>query len=212
MRGAAVRFLLALVFALPAFGSGALAHEGGAEVYRGEAGPYFLQAYWLHMEETNFVAYTIGLRQAENRRPVDDATITVTAETPAGALQPVQTQVFANQYQFFFRLEEPGLWRMRAEIEGPPGRGRLEHAMTVTEDPRTAAAPPGGAADGAIPAAAATAPASAFLDGVRERPLIAALLLLAAGLTLAACAVSGRGGPGRRWGRSGRTPAGHRID
>lgn len=112
----------------------ALAH-GGDRVFAGTAGPYNVEAFVLRLQgggdRPDALDYTLSLREEATGRPVDGATVSVSAETPGGTLGPFEAVGFANQYQAIIPVEHAGTWTMEVQFEGPPGTSTLVHEMTV---------------------------------------------------------------------------------
>lgn len=119
----------ALLFAIA---TGAAQAHGGRQVYAGEAGPYFVQAFVndLAAEQGSLVDYTVSLRGAADRQPVNNARVTVSAETPSGMIGPKEANVIENVHELLLPAKEAGEWTILVSIDGPLGSTSLDHTMT----------------------------------------------------------------------------------
>ena len=115
----------------------ALAH-GGEEVLLREFGPYYVVVN-KSIEESEgqpHLEYTIYLRDAEQRRPVsaNRASIQVSAETPGGAIGPIDAEEFSNQYYVYEPIEQGGTWTMNVAIQGELGEASFSHEIQLPQD------------------------------------------------------------------------------
>lgn len=119
----------ALLFAMAI---GVAQAHGGRQVYAGEAGPYFVQAFVndLAAEQGSLVDYTVSLRAAADRQPVNNARVTVSAKTPSGMIGPKQANVIENVHELLLPVKEAGQWTLLVSIDGPLGSTSLDHTMT----------------------------------------------------------------------------------
>ena len=111
---------------------GAAQAHGGRPVYAGEAGPYYVQAFAndLAAEQGSLVDYTISLRAAADRQPVNNARVTISVETPSGTLGPKVASVIENVHELLLPVKEAGQWTVLVSIDGPLGSTSLDHTMT----------------------------------------------------------------------------------
>lgn len=107
--------------------------HGGPRVLNEDAGPYAVQGFRSYQERDGerFMDFTISLRDAESGRPVDGATVVVTAVTPGGTLGPVEASGFTNLYQALFPVQEEGAWALEYTIDGRLGKAELTHRLMV---------------------------------------------------------------------------------
>ena len=119
-------------FVLFAMAIGAAQAHGGRQVYAGEAGAYFVQVFVndLAAEQGSLVDYTVSIRAAADRQPVNNARVTISAETPFGMVGPKEANVIENVHELLLPVKEAGQWTVLVSIDGPLGSTSLDHTMT----------------------------------------------------------------------------------
>lgn len=106
--------------------------HGGRPVFAGVAGPYYIQAFALDLsaEQGSLMDYSLSIRGANDRRPIDNATALVGAKTPDGEIAPRKATAFANVHSVYLPVQKSGEWTMNVSIDGPLGPASLEHTLT----------------------------------------------------------------------------------
>lgn len=123
-----------LVVSVAVLSVGLASAHGGREVYAQEAGPYLVQAFAreLSAQDGGYVDYTLSLREAGTRHPIDNADVKVAAETPDGRVGPRQANASTNVYSVLLPFRNSGEWTMQVSIEGSLGSASYQHLMTAS--------------------------------------------------------------------------------
>lgn len=130
---------LAVIAVIPS----AVSAHGGPLVYSGEAGPYRVEVYRLFAStgDQQVLTYTLYLRTTGGR-PVDGATVEITARRGEEVYGPTRAGAFTNQYEVQFPVSDAGgNWIIDVTIDSPIGPATLTHTLPSPSSLTATAAP-----------------------------------------------------------------------